>query len=438
PPPGGQPGGAAPPAGDQPGTTDPPSSDRPSRPDPAGGRPARPKLQPLPGFRLDTPQSTSAFLPLLHQVERGRAPPAPELTEEEYREILAQAVEEFGEGRAGAGGISLHTSAQPLAPLDLSRVRRASVEQGRLVLHLPDGPVTGPPVDEEYLALALRDICAGAGKVAGTLLANDPLAVVVKTGRDRFGDVAWKKEFLAGGWRSVARGERVALALGPAIGLLSEPAPSTNRVTYYGSIRHTRMGQVLVEADSLLVTMLYGIDWRTGRPVAPPDLDGFMTFLERSIRRVHEEQAPRPAAEAPPPAQWWNAATWLVWVPERFTLKLSDDRQTLRFVDTRMKLVAWSGGPEGPAPDFVALAHHVTEHYDQLARTHPVLGQLIEVAKATTLARLLKAHDVAVDPQWARTRSIQRVETPATLRDYRVIPLPDAQGRPLIEPAEER
>jgi hypothetical protein len=353
------------------------------------------------------------------------------------KRIQEQAVKDYGEGRAGAGGISLHKAAVLLTPLDMSKARGVTFEGGRMFLLYKNERIALPPLDPEYVAQAIRSIYGDEGVVSGKLIAEEPNAVVVKTGREQFGDMVWKKEFLPNPWTSVPIGRSIRLSISPGLGSLYQPEPSTNRITYYGPIKNTRMGKVLMEADMLLYTFLMGVDWRTGMPLPPPDVEGYMTYLERRARRAHapapQEKKERLPAKARGKKQWWHESTWFVWVPGKFTFRLAGDRKAFEFVEARMRLSSWSVSEENVEMDYKELAGYTTEHYRELAKAFPILKDLEEVAKAVTVVRWLKKNNVPVDLAWAKSYRIQKVDTPENIRAFFVFTERDESGKPWIE-----
>ncbi|MDV2502483.1 MAG: hypothetical protein RX318_00810 [bacterium] len=389
--------------------------------------PKKPKLKPMTGFSSGILYQMKLHDERLQFVQDSSDP----------KILLEQAVKDFGEGRAGAGGISLYKAATLITPLDMSKARRAVFEDGRLLLLYGNRRIAFPPLDPEYLALAIRSIYGGEGLVRGKLITEEPNAVVIKTGREQFGDLVWKKEFLPSPWAPVPVGRPVGLSLGPGLGALSQPEPSMDRITYYGPIKNTRMGKVLLEADMLLFTLITGVDWRTGLPLPTPNVEGFMTSLERGARRAHapaaKEKKERPPEKATDEKKWWHEGTWFVWVPGQFTLRLARGGKAFEFVEARMKLATWSVIEENVDSDDKGLARHTTEHYQELARAFPVLKDLEEVAKAVTVVRWLKKNNVPADLSWAKGYRIQKVDTPENVRRFVVLTEKDKSGKPWIE-----
>ena len=387
---------------------------------------SRPKLKPMTGFASGILYEMGISNDRLEEVVIQNDPAT----------ISIRAEEDFGTGRAGAGGVSLHKAARFETPPDMGQVKGVAFEGGRLVLLHGQDRIPFPPLDPEYLALAIRSVYGKEGMIKGELMADEPDTIVVRTGREMFGDVAWKKEFLPAPWIEIPLGQPAELSLGPAIGVLSSPEPSSLKVSYYGPIRNTKMGRVLLEADGLLPTLLHGVDWKTGLPIPPPPIEGFMSGIERTVRRLQGPAPEKKETHAPGPSgprRWWAASVWYVWVPDEFTLGWDKDGKALRFLAARMKLSVWSSEPENITEDDREFAEHVSENYGEFARSFPVLKDLEEVAKAVSIVRWLGENRVPVDRSWTERLRIEAIQTPARLVNHTVIWMRDAAGKPLIE-----
>jgi hypothetical protein len=350
--------------------------------------------------------------------------------------ILGDARAAFGEGRAGAGGVSLHSPVQWDNAPPRGSIERASFENGRLVLHGPAEKIVLPAIDPEYLALSIRCIFGDEGVIRGTLVADDPKVVVIQTGKDQYGEVAWNKRFLAIPWTAPKDPQNVELSIGPAIGLLSHPEPSTDRVTYYGPIRNTRMGRALLDADHVIYMLLKGVDPRTGRSVALPEIPGFMFELERTLLPPADSPTAKPANPANPaqpaataipsgPQPWWQAGVWLVWTADSFRLRRLGGGQQAEFQSALLTLEVWSFEDSQRPSANGALGTNVNQHAGEMLKAFPPLAELAEVAKAVTVVRWLKAEGIPVDLEWARGLTLTRVETPDTVRRLIVLPLRD-------------
>lgn len=340
-----------------------------------------------------------------------------------------------GAARSGAGGVSLFKAAELLDALDLTGARAEWAKDRLAIVRSGGARVACPPLDKEYVALAVRCVYGHEEDVPGKLVADEEKLVVVSTGRERYGEVAWNKAMLPRPWQTVPVGTAVQLPAGPGVGILYLPQPSMARVTYYGPIRNTRMGKVLMESDRVLFPLMEGVDDRDGRPAARPDIPGFMTLKERRVRNW--PAAPPAGSQPARPSQpkdekWWHDGTWFVLVPERFTLKLDGEGQKLDFAESRMIVATWTGKGEvdRSAQEF---AQHLSEHFADFAAIYPEWRELVEVAKAVTFVRWLRQQGVAMDEAWARDVPIQPVETIDTMRRVSVEFQFDKDGKPIVE-----
>lgn len=345
-------------------------------------------------------------------------------------QLISQAKKDFGQGRAGAGGVSLHSAAR-VEGLDPKSLTGITFADNRLSLIGPKGRITLPPLDPEHVVLTLKCAYEGKGDVTGTFVSEESNAVIFQTGKAQFGEVVWKKSFLPEAWNGAKPGERVTLGLGPGIGLLSLPAPSTNRVTYYGPIAGTRMGDILLRADQLMTVLMDGINPVTGHPEKPIDIPGFKTATELRARKALQPPKEAESKEERDPKKWWLGTTWFVWVPDQFTLKLSEDGKSLTWVDHKMKLAIWTAGGEIPE-EYVELGNLTTQHYGDLSKRFPVLQELLEVAKATTVVRWMKANHLPLQGNAYKDFTIKRVSTPTTVRDISTYWL-SKDGKPWFE-----
>lgn len=355
--------------------------------------------------------------------------------------ILQQNLILWGEGRAGAGGVSLYKAAVMPKTLDPQKIRGIAFEDDRMVLLYGEKRILLPPLDLEHLALSIRAIYGKEGVVKGKLTADEPDAIAIQTGKEQYGEVVWNKEFLPRPWKEAPIGTTVELELGPGIGLLSLPEPSTDRVTYYGPIKDTRMGRILLEADRLLFILLTGVNPNTGFPEPPPDVEGFMSYRERAARMAltptEEEQEGQEKKKPTPPApaqeqRWWADSVWLVWVPDSFVLRFAEDNTSLEFAETRMKLATWAAREEDLEAAMTGLGEHTTRHYEDFSKAYPVLKELVDVTKAVSVVRWLKQENIPLDLSWSRSYGVEKVETPSTTRRYQVLTVHDSSGKPVI------
>jgi hypothetical protein len=346
----------------------------------------------------------------------------------DFIELTAE--REFGEGRAGAGGIALFKAAELLSPLELDKVEGLAWKDGRFVLRFGQREIALPRIDPEFFALALRCVNGNEATYEGRLVADEANSIAIQTGRARFGELVWNKQFLPEPFSSAPIGSTVKLQLGPGLGLLAELKPSLDRVTYYGPIGNTRMGKVLLDSDQVISLLFHGVDPQNGRP-AKLGIERFQTFFERNVRGMLERASAAGTRSKPPTgpipergSKWWAGATWMVWVPDRFSMRLAEDGKQLEFADSRMKLETWTAGAGGVPEPYASFGSDVTARYDELASLFPALKELREVAKAVCVARWLKQRQIRFDdPNWAVNFPLQPATTPATASRFAVEPL---------------
>jgi hypothetical protein len=360
----------------------------------------------------------------------GRSKEAP--NENNIENIRTKAREDFGAGRSGGGGISLHTPATMLTNLNMAKVKGAVYENERLILIYEEKKILFPPLDPEFIALAIRSVYGGEGIVKGELIADEKGAVIIQTGREQFGEVVWRKEFLGSSTGDVAIALPIGLAIGPAVGALHLPEPSKERITYYGPIKNTRMGKILMEADETLISFFTGIDWRTGLPFLPSNIDGFMSIIERDARGLRQLPDNKTNTQMDK-KKWWDSIVWWVIVPDRLSLRLTKDGKAFEFIDVCMRFVVWSTKESNILKDDMEAASHFSVHYKELSREFPALRELEEVAKVLAVVRWLKQNNVPVDLSWANNYKLEEIFTPEKVLRFSVVPVKNEEGRAIIE-----
>lgn len=335
------------------------------------------------------------------------------------------------EVRCGAGGVALFKAAEPQAPVEVAGARAQWADDHLELVTSSGSRLRCPPLDKEYVALSIRCVFGGEEDVPGTLVGEDERCILVSTGRERYGEVVWNKALLPRPWQTVPIGSAVKLPAGPGVGILSTPEPSRERITYYGPIRNTRLGKTLMEADMALGSMMHGVDGVAGQAVDYARVPGFMTLIERQARNWAPSPSGSSSAEKKP---WWQSgSTWYVLIPDRFTFQLDRDAARFDFVETRMRVISWTGTADTLDRASEEFAKQVSERYQDLAAVHPPLDALVEAAKAVGFVRWLRAAGVTADTAWARDCPIQRVETVDDQPRIRVESLTDADGKPRIE-----
>jgi len=383
------------------------------------------------GSRLNLKQTWGA----LEQLKRSNAESTAAAESKSESGAKARATEAFKEGRAGAGGVALFKAATMLTPLDPSKITSAEIEGDRLILTYDGRKLSFPKLDPQFLVVAIRSVYGGEGLVRGTLLANEANAVVLATGKDQYGDVVWKKEFLPGLPENLKVGETMALELGPGVGVLSLPDPSYDRVTYYGPLKGNILGRVVQEADMVFSMYWYGVDWRTGKPLDPTKLDGYESSIEADLKQPGNPDENMPTNREPS-KNWWEDTVWFVWTPDEISLQLSSAGNEFEFVKATMKCNVWGVREENVRPSSRLEGAYLTKHYDDYARTFPILAELKEAAKAVAVIRWLKQNQVRLALDWARNYPLAAVETPDKIRRYSVYVHRDKAGKPIVETPE--
>lgn len=344
-----------------------------------------------------------------------------------------RAKEEFKEGRAGAGGVALYKAATMLTPLESSKMSSATVENGRLVLVYDGRKIQFPALEPQFLALAIRSVYGGEGLVKGKLLADEKNAVVMSTGADQYGDVVWKKEFLPGLSQSLKIGDEIALDLGPGVGVLSLPEPSHDRVTYYGPLKGNLLGQVVQESDMVFSMYWYGVDWKTGLPLNPAVLPGYVSLIETGLKQPDKPPPSAAPQKREKARNWWEETVWWVWTPDEMSLQLVPGTSEFEFAKASMKVTVWGVKEENIREGSSTDSEYLSQHYEDFARSFPVLTSLKEAAKTVAMVRWLKQNGVPLDLAWAKSYPLTKVDTPDTIRRFSVYVYRDRSGKPLVE-----
>jgi|GEM_PF-3403054 len=358
------------------------------------------------------------------------------------QQLRGRATTEFGSGRAGAGGVALHKVATMQTPLDKAKIGGAAVEDDRLVLTYGGQKIKFPAFDPQLLALAIRSVYGREGLVPGTIVAINPVAVVLSTGKELYGEVVWKRDLLPAALPALKVGDKVELDFGPGVGALSMPEPSTNRITYYGPIKGNLLGKAVFESDMVFSMFWYGVHWQTGRPIDPAKTPGFVSAIDVALQTPPKAAAAKTAAPKKPPLapakNWWEDTGWFVWNPAEMVLQLSPKSGEFEYVKATMRATAWAWRDGVLREDAAAEAKYLTDNYDEFARAFPALAQMREAAKVVAAVRWLKQNNVALDTAWAKSYGIEPVETPELVARHSVYVHRGEDGRPAVEKEASR
>jgi len=352
---------------------------------------------------------------------------------------LKAAKREWGNGRAGGGGVSLHLPAL-MKGVDPNVVKRAKLVGDRFVLSTQDGrELRLPKIPLDDLAVALRTIYGPHATLAGKLLAVDGEAIVFDTGPDAFGEVVWRRSYFPQMVDLGGVDEKIELPIGPAVGILNLPEPSWSRITFYGDIKNTRLGDVISRADQLLAVWFYGVDRDSGKFLPLPQVKDFMTMIERQSRSQSQPNSP-PTTDSDDPhaGAWWRSSTWYVFVPRVVTYRHDEETNEIVLAESKMQLDSWKTGPVGPSAASVRFVDSVNRNMGALSNAYPVLEELNEIAATVALVRWLKTNNIPVDLQWALERNVAKVITPERIRTVNVFGPRGPDGKPFLKRGGQR
>lgn len=168
-------------------------------------------------------------------------------------------------------------------------------------------------------------------------------------------------------------------------------------VRFFGGMENTHFGHVLFETDRFMKSLSLGKDNISRQPVKT-NVNGYYNMLQLAFSNL---------------GGTYNKNLWSrFWlVPEQVIVKVSDDRKSITFPDTRIRVktetMRWrSGGlvPAGGIKDEKAeyFAAHFTRYYDKYAGEFPIYRELKNLANLVGLAKWLKESGVNVDLAWLK------------------------------------
>jgi len=187
----------------------------------------------------------------------------------------------------------------------------------------------------------------------------------------------------------------------------SNPRGPTMDVRFFGMTEDTHVGWVMFECDRIVKGLTVGRDNLTQQPLSSP-FPGFRNIAELGLRGASHR---RPL---------WSRF-WIV--PDSVVLRVSPDRRSLVFGETRMRVktetMRWNRGKlvsAGGLRDEIAetVADSLTAHYDDLVRQYPVFGELKQMAQVVALAEWMKHAGILPDPRWIAANAASDAKTPRT------------------------
>jgi RHS repeat-associated protein len=185
-------------------------------------------------------------------------------------------------------------------------------------------------------------------------------------------------------------------------GVTIDPDPKNPKadqmiVRFFGGMENTYFGYQLFEADRMMKSLSLGKDNINGKPVKA-NIHGYYNLLELSFSNLGGSYR----------KDLWSRF-WLV--PEQVIVRVSDDKKSITFPDTRIRVktetMRWQGGQLVPAKgerDEKAeyFAAHFTRYYDDYAKEFPVFRGLKTLANLVGLAKWLKEASINVDFGWLK------------------------------------
>lgn len=179
-------------------------------------------------------------------------------------------------------------------------------------------------------------------------------------------------------------------------------------VRFFGGMENTHFGMILFEADRQMKSLSLGRDNLTRKKVTAKIKD-YYNLLDLSLANFGGQSDD---------GLW--SRFWLV--PERVPVKVSDDKRSISFPDTRIRVntetMRWGQGKldsaEGQRDEKAEyFAAHLTKYYDDYAREFPVYEELRQLTNMVGLAKWIKDTGIPIDLAWLR-RYEGRVRTPST------------------------
>jgi hypothetical protein len=191
-------------------------------------------------------------------------------------------------------------------------------------------------------------------------------ALVVEGERAKLSEQTFRK-FVTALWAVYYHKQDPGISIDP----IAQGVPQ-HLVRYIGNVLYTDLGRVMREADYLMKKWAVGTE--------RPDYRGFKSVEERWVQEG---------------AAFTGASRRFWFVPE--DMKYKQAGNMLLFESGRMTLQTQINNPQLRnviSPGDRKFADFFTEHYDEIAKKHPVLDELMDYAKLVSLAKYLKEQGV--------------------------------------------
>ncbi len=187
-----------------------------------------------------------------------------------------------------------------------------------------------------------------------------------------------------------------------------DPYAELMNVIFFGGVGDTHFGRQLFEADRIMKSLSLGKDNITGEKVGV-SVKGYYNSLDLGFSNLGGN---------------YNEKLWSrFWlVPEQVIVRVSDDRRSLTFPDTRIRVktetMRWEGEKLVPAKGQVDekaeyFANHFTRFYDDYAKEYPVFAELKTLANMVGFMKWIKEGGTLVDLGWLKDYE-KYLETPKT------------------------
>lgn len=262
-----------------------------------------------------------------------------------------------------------------------------------ITFHSPQSIFSSPNVGGVYLDKA-AEVIGDLSDIEGAVF--DPVSqriILICRDNEEVSSPAFRLDDIAAAFRSIYSN----FISDP--GVTIDPDPENPKapmmlVRFFGGVENTHFGEVLFEADRLMKSLSLGQDNITKEKITA-DVDGFYNMLDLSFSDLGGA---------------YNKNLWSrFWlVPDQVLLKISDNRQSISFPDTRIKVktetMKWQDGKLIPAGEkdekSEYFAAFFSRFYDNFADEFSVYHELKNLTNIVALAKWMKASGIAIDLSW--------------------------------------
>ncbi|NNM44140.1 MAG: hypothetical protein HKM07_07330 [Chlamydiae bacterium] len=171
-------------------------------------------------------------------------------------------------------------------------------------------------------------------------------------------------------------------------------------VKYYGAIFGTEFGKILYEGDLTLKMLILGL--------MPCQVPGFSSHIE--LEKAFGQDTP----------PLFSTRTWII--PERISLKQSEDGSSMVFDHVKMRCLAENkiDNKVFIYPPYQAFAEHFTKYYDEIAKEYPIFSKVKLLGQITGVVKWIKDNNIPLDLSFFRSYSPVFTETPSEIKSHRI------------------